>query len=386
MKTLMITAPTSGTGKTLIAIGLIRALKNRGLDVSAFKTGPDFIDTKYLGAASGKRPGNLDIHMMGEEGIHQALSMNKGDYAVIEGAMGYFDGIYNTFENSSYDISRKLDINTILIYTPKGEMFSIIPKIKGMVDFENSKIKGVILNKVKKSMYLLLKEQIEEYIGIEVLGYIEENKSLEIQSRYLGLVQSTENKNVENIIDKIAATVEKTIDLDCLIHMMNKIDIPTYTYPDKRDIKVAIAYDQAFSFYYNENLNLLENVCHVEYFSPIEDKKIPTCDLLLLGGGYPELYKKELSQNIEMRNSIRKKAELGGCIYGEAGGFMYLVDSIEGYPMCGILRGKATMIDRLKRFGYVNIELNRDSILGKKGDILKGQEFHRSTIDTNENQ
>ena len=168
--------------------------------------------------------------------------------------------------------------------------------------------------------------------------------------------------------------------------MMNKIDIPTYTYPDKRDIKVAIAYDQAFSFYYNENLNLLENVCHVECFSPIEDKKIPTCDLLLLGGGYPELYKKELSQNIEMRNSIRKKAELGGCIYGEAGGFMYLVDSIEGYPMCGILRGKATMIDRLKRFGYVNIELNRDSILGKKGDILKGQEFHRSTIDTNENK
>ena len=126
-----------------------KGIKNRGLDVSAFKTGPDFIDTKYLGAASGKRPGNLDIHMMGEEGIHQALSMNKGDYAVIEGAMGYFDGIYNTFENSSYDISRKLDINTILIYTPKGEMFSIIPKIKGMVDFENSKIKGVILNKVK---------------------------------------------------------------------------------------------------------------------------------------------------------------------------------------------------------------------------------------------
>ena len=287
MKTLMITSPASGTGKTLISIGIIRGLKNRGLDISAFKTGPDFIDTKYLGIASGKRPGNLDIHMMAEEGIHQALSMNKGDYAVIEGAMGYFDGIYNTFENSSYDISRKLDINTILIYTPKGEMFSAIPKIKGMVDFEDSKIKAVILNKVKKSMYLLLKEQIEKYIGIKVLGYIEKDKDLEIQSRYLGLVQSTENKNIENIIDKIAATIEKTIDLDALISIMNNIYVPTYTYPDKRDIKVAIAYDQAFSFYYNENLKLLENICHVEYFSPIEDKKIPNCDLLFLGGGYP---------------------------------------------------------------------------------------------------
>ncbi|NMB27203.1 MAG: cobyrinate a,c-diamide synthase, partial [Tissierellia bacterium] len=381
MKTLMITAPASGTGKTLISIGLIRALKNRGLDVSAFKTGPDFIDTKYLGVASGKKPGNLDIHMMGEEGIHQALSMNKGNYAVVEGAMGYFDGIYNTFENSSYDISRKLDINTILIYTPKGEMFSIIPKIKGMVDFENSKIKGVILNKVKKSMYLLLKEQIEKYIGIKVLGYVEEDRDLEIQSRYLGLVQSMEDGNIEKIMDKIAGTVEKTIDLDALISMMNKVEVGIYTYPSKRNIKVAIAYDLAFSFYYNENLKLLENACHVEYFSPMEDKKIPNCDLLFLGGGYPELYKKELSQNVSMINSVKEKAEAGGYIYGEAGGFMYLVDSIEGYPMCGILRGKATMTDRLKRFGYVNIELNRDSILGKKGDILKGQEFHRSTID-----
>ncbi|MCF6462890.1 cobyrinate a,c-diamide synthase [Clostridium sp. Cult1] len=381
MKTIMITAPSSNTGKTLITLGLIRALKNRGLDISAFKTGPDFIDTRYLGLASGKRAGNLDMYMMGEEGLEVGLSMNRGEYALIEGAMGYFDGIYNTFENSSYHISKKLNINALLIYTPKGEMFSAIPKIKGMVDFSDSRIKGIILNKVRKDIYLLLKEKIEEYIGIRVLGYVEEDKDLEIQSWYLGLVQSMENQYAENIIDKLSKIMEKTVHLEEIIHLMNDLDISKYEYPRKRNIKVAIAYDKAFSFYYNENLRLLENSCQVEYFSPLKDKEIPKCDLLYIGGGYPELYKKELSQNQTMINSIRKMVELGGYIYGEAGGFMYLVENIENAPMVGIFKGKAYMTDRLQRFGYTNIQLMEDTILGRRGEELVGQEFHRSIIE-----
>ena len=162
MKTVMITAPTSNSRKTIITLGLIRAIKNRNINVSAFKTGPDFIDTKYLQLASGKRAGNLDMHLMGRKGISKSLGMNLGEFAVIEGAMGYFDGIHNSFENSSYDISKELDVPSILVYSPKGEMFSIIPKVKGMVDFEDSKIKGIILNKVSGSMYELLKEKIED--------------------------------------------------------------------------------------------------------------------------------------------------------------------------------------------------------------------------------
>ena len=146
MQGVMITAPASNTGKTTLSFGIIRAIKNRGIDVSAFKTGPDFIDTKYLGIASGKRAGNLDIHLMGREGIKKSIAMNTGQLAVVEGAMGYFDGMYNTFEKSSYDISKELDIPAILVYRPQGEMFSAIPKIKGMVDFSGSKIKGIILN------------------------------------------------------------------------------------------------------------------------------------------------------------------------------------------------------------------------------------------------
>ncbi len=380
MKTILITAPSSNTGKTLITLGLIRALKNRRLDVSPFKTGPDFIDTKYLELAGGKRAGNLDLHMLGEEGIRAALSMNPGDYGVIEGAMGYFDGIYNSFENSSYDICKRLGINSILVYRPQGEMFSAIPKIKGMVDFPNSNIKGVILNRVRRDIYLLLKEKIEEYVEIKVLGYVEEDKDLEIDSRHLGLIQPMENRNGQIIIDKIASKIEETVDIDGLIHIMKDIVVEEYQYPKKRNIKVAIAYDEAFSFYYNENLQLLENTCQVEYFSPLRDREVPKCDLLYLGGGYPELYKKGLSQNTTMLDSIRNMAEAGGYIYGEGGGFMYLVEDIEGFPMVGILKGRASMKDKVQRFGYVNIHLLKDTLLGKRGDCLRGKEFHRSSI------
>lgn len=381
MKTIMITAPSSNTGKSTLALGIIRAIKNRGLGISAFKTGPDFIDTKYLGAASGKRAGNLDMHLMGREGIKAAISMNHGEYAIVEGAMGYFDGIYNTYENSSYDISKELDIPAILVYKPEGEMFSIIPKIKGMVDFAGGKIKGVILNKVSKEMYLLLKEKIEEYMDVKVLGYLLYDETLEIGSRHLGLIQTYENSDCDELITRVAQAVEKTINIDEILKMANSVAYSPYQYEEKRNIKVAIAYDEAFNFYYNENLSLLENICHVKFFSPLRDKEIPDSDLIFIGGGYPELYAKELSNNVEMIESIRKNAELGKYIIAEAGGFMYLASSIENYPMCGLFNGKASMTNRLQQFGYGNITTNQDLIIGKKGTVIPSNEYHKSIVD-----
>lgn len=386
MKSVMITAPSSNTGKTVVTLAIIRALKDRGFDVSAFKTGPDFIDRKHIGMASGKSAGNLDMHLMGQDGIWESLAMNNGELSIIEGAMGYFDGIYNTYENSSFDISRELDISSILVYTPKGEMFSAIPKIKGMVDFSNYRIKGIILNKINESMYKLLKEKIEEYIDIEVLGYLPLDDSLKIESRYLGLLQPDENAELEELIHKASVLVEKTIDIDKIIKMSKEIDIKPTIYSPRKNIKVAIAYDDAFNFYYEENLKLLENICTVEYFSPLNDKAIPKADLIYIGGGYPELYAEILSQNIDMINSIKSYVNNGGYLYGESGGLMYLVDSIEDYPMCGIFRGKSIMTERLQRFGYVNIEIIADSILGQIYDKFTGQEFHRSIIETDEEQ
>lgn len=382
MKSIMLTAPASNSGKTIITLGIIRALKNRGYNVSPFKTGPDFVDTKYLSIAAKRPAGNLDMHMMGRKGMEESLAMNIGDIAVVEGAMGYFDGIFNTFENSSYDIGKELNIPAVLVYSPKGEMFSAIPKIKGMVEFKDSKIKGIILNKVSQSMYNLLKEQIEKYVDIEVLGYLPKDDNLEIESGSLGL-------NIlegDNFLDYIGEKVEETIDLDRLINLGNDLTISPYKYPKRRNIQISIAYDKAFNFYYKENLNLLEKLCNVQYFSPLEDKIIPPADLIYIGGGYPELYKDILSENQDMIGQLRNLAEEGQYIIGESGGLMYLSESIDGIEMTGIIEGKGRTINKLQRFGYVNMELKEDCLLGGKGYILRGQEYHKSIVETEEKE
>ncbi len=386
MKTLMITAPCSNTGKTILTLGIIRALRNRGLDISPFKTGPDFIDTKYLEVSAKKTAGNLDIHMMGKEGIKESLSINKGEYGIIEGAMGYFDGIYNTYENSSFHISQELDIPAILIYSPKGEMFSAIPKIKGMVDFSQNRIKGIILNKTNEKIYSMLNEKIKEYIDIEVLGYLPKDEDFIIEERYLGLLQTHENMDLDHKLNIISSKIEETININRLIDLAKDIKIDSFKYPPKRNISIGIAYDEAFNFYYEENLKLLESIGNVVYFSPLHDKSLPKVDLIYIGGGYPELYKEELSRNKNMIEEIKKFAKNKGYIYGEGGGFMYLVETIENIPMCGLLKGKGIMTKRLQRFGYVNIRLKEDCLLGVKGDNIVGQEFHRSIVETTEKE
>ncbi len=381
MKGLMIAAPNSNSGKTLVTMGIIRALKNRGFDVSAFKVGPDFIDREYISRASNKRAGNLDLHLMGGiEGLKEALFMNKGQLALLEGVMGYFDGIYNTYENSSYDIANKLGLDTILVYSPSGEMFTAIPKIKGMVDFSKGRIKGLILNKTHESTYILLKEKIEEHIGIKVLGYLPKNENWNIKNRYLGLIQALENEELEGIIEDISCEIEKNIDLDLIIKMAKKIHIETRLDFFKSDIKVAIALDRAFNFYYTENIKILEKSCQVVYFSPLYDKKLPKADLVIIGGGYPELFKEELSNNTEIKESIRDYIEGNGYLYGEGGGLMYLFKEIENYEMLGVFSGKIHMTKKLQNFGYVNIELEKDTIIGQKGHCLSGQEIHYSKV------
>src|SRR5699024_6270987 len=261
---------------------------------------------------------------------------------------------------------------------PKGEMFSTIPKIKGMVDFKESKIKGLILNGIRKDLYPMYKEKIEKYIDIKVLGFVENNEELELDSQHLGLIQSGEIENIEEKLDRIASIVEENICINSLLELMKDIKLPSFKYRKKRDITVAITLDKAFSFYYTENLQILEEICNVVYFSPLEDNVLPVCDLLYIGGGYPEIYKEELSNNLSMINSIKKHIEKGGFTYGEGGGLMYLMGEIEGAKMCGIFKGSSIMTDRLQRFGYVNIEIKEECLLGESGDILSGHEFHRS--------
>ena len=384
MKTILITAPNSGCGKTTISVGITRALLSKGLDVCAFKTGPDYIDRAFLEKASNRRAGNLDMHLQGKEGMLSALSMTTAEYCVIEGAMGYFDGISNTYINSSYDISRELELNSILIYTPKGEMFSAIPKMKGLAEFQDSNIKAVIFNNVGEKHYNMLKEALGMYTDLKVLGYIPKIEEAEFKSRHLGLVQSIEIADIEAKIDAIAKLVLKNIDIDELVKLMRDIEIPESPKGKKWDIKVGIAMDNAFSFYYSENIRLLEMACEIEYFSPLQDKTIPVCDLIYLGGGYPEVFVETLVKNKSMLDSIKSFSEKGGFIYAECGGFMYLNKCINGQPMVGVFKGESKMTKGLQRFGYLDMQLKVDCILGKKGDRITAHEFHKSVTQIEE--
>lgn len=381
MKGLMISSLSSGSGKTLFTSGLIRLLKNNELNVLAAKTGPDYIDTQYHSLAAGDMSQNLDMHLQGKDGMKKSLGLKIADYLVVEGAMGYYDGIYNTYKNSSYEIAKELNIDTILVYSIKGEMFSLIPKLKGFVDFSGNRIKGIVLNKTSKAIHDLIKPKIEEYVGIKVLGYIEEKNEFEIKSRHLGLFQSGEVKNCDSIIEMMAENIKSNIDIEYILSLFKDVEYVEDLTLERRNMDVCIMKDVAFSFYYRENLNLLEKTCNVHYVSPLRDEEIPKCDFLYIGGGYPEVFKHELSINQTMLSSVKSYADNNGYIYAECGGLMYLCDEIDGEKMVGVFNGKSYMTNRLQNFGYNDIELIEDFLIGDKGEKFNGHEFHRSLVE-----
>ncbi len=386
MKSILITAPASGSGKTTITLGLIRALKNRGMDVCAYKAGPDYIDRAFLEKASGLPAGNLDLHLQGLDGLSYSLSRAPADRCIIEGVMGFFDGISNTFENSCFDISRRLKIPSLLVYSPKGEMFTAIPKIKGMVEFEGSTINSVLLNNVTPKYYNLLKEALEEHTDLKVLGFVPRLEEAVFKSRHLGLVQSSEIDNLDLVIEHITSAISETVDLDLLLDTMQTPRLPDTSIELEltgKSIHIAIARDKAFSFYYRENLELLESCAHVTYFSPLSDQKLPPCDLIYFGGGYPEVFRKELSANRAMLSAVRDYGESGGFIFAECGGLMYLTEYVEESVMVGLFKGTCSLTKSLQHFGYIDLTLGEDCFLGDKGTQFTGHEFHKSTTSIN---
>ncbi|MDO5717595.1 MAG: cobyrinate a,c-diamide synthase [Tissierellia bacterium] len=382
MKGIMITSPSSGQGKTTFTMGLCRLFKNKNYEISPFKTGPDFIDPKFHSFASGRNSGNLDLHMQSEEGMKLALSLNKSEYAIIEGAMGYFDGIDNGFIGSSFDISNRLGIPALMIISPGAQMFSLIPKLIGMSDFSKGRIKGVILNKISSNYYKKIKVQIERYTDLKVLGYIEDNPEFSIESRHIGLLMPSEIEGLDKSLDKIANIIENNIDIKALMDLFEEIPTGDYLFKETGK-RVLLAKDDAFCFHYNENLRILEKVSDLNYFSPLKGDSIPEADLMIIGGGYPELYLEELSKNEIMKRSIRNFSESGAKILGMGAGLMYLSESIDGYEMVGALPGKAFMTEKTQRFGYNTIELLEDCILGDKGTKMNAKEFHKSIFKTN---
>jgi cobyrinic acid a,c-diamide synthase len=391
----------SGCGKTTITLGIMAALKRKGLKVQPFKTGPDFIDAGLHKLITGVSSRNLDLWMCGEEYVTNCFHKysQDADIAIVEGVMGLYDGGLNTARLASI-----LGLPVILVVDAYGMAESAGAVVKGFSDYgmrnTESAIAGVIFNRVASGKhYERLKNSVQD---VEVLGYIPRDLNFEIPHRHLGLAVAEENPIAQENIERLADAALRHIDIDAILvmdeclslHSRNEGDCPGFTgeavesgQSPTSAIKIAVAYDRAFCFYYEDNLDLLKNAgAEIIKFSPLLDNKIPgNVDAVYIGGGYPELYAGELSKNISMLRSIKDWSDAGKPLYAECGGLMYLSKGIydfdnKFFSMADILPFETQMKNGRPSLGYREIELSEDCILGKKGDMLRGHEFHYSGI------
>ena len=416
---LMIAALGSGSGKTLVTCGLLRLLQRKNLHPAAFKCGPDYIDPMFHRQVLGIPSRNLDTFFSPADSenaantaaatLARAAAKNGAGIAVIEGVMGYFDGTgASGMEASSFDLAQQTDTPVILILNAKGMSRSVVALLRGFTDYEKEsrRICGVILNRISPVMFPMMKKWIEEDTDIKVIGYLPQDDSLSWGSRHLGLLQPEELTGLQEQIDHLADTLESTIDQEALLDLASTappIRTPSESGGKKADPagekqivpRIAVARDEAFSFYYEDNLEMLQE-CGAElvFFSPIHDRIFPAADGLLLGGGYPELHAQALAQNEEMKAQICECAAKGMPLLAECGGFMYLQENLvladrtagkdgadqKTWKMCGLLPGTCRMTDKLVRFGYIELE-KKDGQSGeagclKEGHRIRGHEFH----------
>lgn len=387
----MLAAPKSGSGKTLITISLLKALCNRGKNAAAFKCGPDYIDPLFHEKILGVPSKNLDLFFT-DEIVTRNLFENgvrklKADFSVIEGVMGLYDGLGGYLEEaSSYHLAKVLNVPVVLIVDTKGMGRSVLAEIVGFLALDRYHlIKGIILNNISVGLYENIKTQIEKELNVQVLGYFPNQKDLHLESRYLGLKLPSEIEDIQKMVGTAAVQLENTVDVDEIIRMglSGSEEIvgtdPDYIYSGDK-VRIGIAKDDAFCFYYSDNLKLLENYgAELIEFSPLKDHQLPdNLDGLILSGGYPELFAKELAENVTMKYSIRKFIQEGGPSLAECGGFMYLHNSIttqngNSFEMCGVIDGDSSYTGKLVRFGYVTLsEKGGDFFSGN----IKGHEFH----------
>ncbi|MDF2869602.1 MAG: cobyrinic acid a,c-diamide synthase [Anaerocolumna sp.] len=421
---IMFAGTKSGTGKTTLTCGILKCLKDRGMVISSFKCGPDYIDPMFHRKVIGTDSYNLDIFLSGENAVKEVFleGSKESDISVMEGVMGYYDGIGFTERSSSYEVASLTDTPVILIIEAKGMGNSLGALLQGFLHYKkDSKIAGVIFNRLSPVLYEAAKNKCEE-LGTKCFGYVPELKDIVIESRHLGLLMAEEIKNLEDILSQLSKELEKTVDIEGLLKIAaeapsveystylernenndtikpiktntesdlsdhSKENSPLYRniyqIPVARPVRIGVAMDEAFTFYYRENLRLLESFGgEIIPFSPLKDNRLPK-DLagLYLGGGYPELHAERLSENKSIREEIRECINEGIPAIAECGGFLYLQQELEDkegriHKMVGALSGKAFPTGRLRRFGYVELKAEKDSLLAEQGDSLKAHEFH----------
>jgi len=375
----------SGVGKTTLAVGLISAFRRRGYDVQPFKAGPDFIDTSLHTLAAGKPSRNLDTFMMSRSAVIQSFRKNTSKVNIVEGVMGLFDGASAAAggQGSTSQLAKLLDIPVVLVVDASGLAGSVSALVHGYMTFDPSlKFAGVILNRVGSKRH---RELLEEALrGVTtVFGTILKDEAVKIPERHLGLFMAHEvDRTVLNGYSKL---VEENIDMDSLLEA-TEVDIPSAEPEPKSPlravdgVRVGVAMDEAFCFYYPENLDILRNFgAEVVPFSPLRGA-LPDVDAFYIGGGYPELYAEQLEENGSLREALADAIRHGSPLYAECGGLLYCLEQLEDKEMLGLFKGSARLTSRLHAVGYVEAVAVADSLLFPRGARFRGHEFHYSTV------
>lgn len=381
MKTqFLIGAANSGSGKTTFTVGLLRVLQKRKIGVQAYKCGPDYIDTYYHRVASGTVSVNLDTWLASEQHVRSVYAhyAEKVSCCVVEGVMGLFDG-YHKMQGSSASMAVLLKIPVVLVVNAASSAYSVAPLIYGFCHFNPEvRIAGVVFNRVSsESHFKFLKDACDD-LGVECFGYLPKSPDIVIPSRHLGLVLDGDSE-AERYISAIASLVEQHVDVDRMLECCKCPLIPctglgAEPVSAQGPLTIAVARDEAFNFIYRVNLERLEQLGQVVFFSPLHDSVLPAADIVYLPGGYPELYAGELAQNRSMKEQLRHFAGCGGRIFAECGGMIYLGKSLECegrlWEMAGVLPVESTMEGARLTLGYRSMEW--------KGRVWKGHEFHYS--------
>ncbi|MBA2450688.1 MAG: cobyrinate a,c-diamide synthase, partial [Chloroflexi bacterium] len=397
MKALVIAGTASGVGKTTVATGLIAALARRGLKVQPFKVGPDYIDPSYHARAAGRPSRNLDSWMLGPDVLRELFARAAGgcDVAVVEGVMGLYDGKSGGGEiGSTAHVAKLIGAPVVLVVDAAKSARSAAAVALGFRALDPElDLAGVILNNVASpGHYAAAAEPIEREAGLPVLGQLRRDSSCHLDERYLGLVPTAEGGLDDDRLGRLASLVADGVDVPRLLELASR----AHPYPEPalglfpsqrlpRNVRIAVARDAAFNFYYQDNLDLLEAWgAELLSFSPLRDARLPAdASAVYIGGGFPELFAPDLARNASLLADLRRSADEGMPIYAECGGLMYLADGLTDqtgrrHQMVGVLPGWSTLEGGRITLGYHEVAARRDSILLDKGDQVRGHEFHWS--------
>ena len=381
MNRIMLAGTHSGCGKTTVTCALLAALKKRELSVAAFKCGPDYIDPMFHRRAIGVPSRNLDPFFCTAAQLRGRIAAQNSGIAVIEGVMGYYDGVGAEGHFSAYDVARGTQTPVVLVVDAKGMHTSAGAVLKGFAEYKpQSSIAGVVFNNTPPGLYGGLCA-VAESVGVKPFGFLPREAEASVKSRHLGLVTAGELTDIEQKLETLGTLAERHLDIDGLLALAAKAPALAVNVPAVQPlghVRVAVARDEAFCFLYEENLERLAALgCELCFFSPLRDAALPgNIGGLYLCGGYPELYTDALFRNEAMRNAVRTAIENKLPTIAECGGFLYLHDTLDGIPMAGVIHAAAYKTEKLSRFGYLTLHAQGNSLVCAAGESIRAHEFH----------